>query len=153
MANRPILLRMDEHNENTPSKMSEMKAEMKDATGIQNPSGTGQPNPEAGIASLPHWMVIFSWLGLIVNIILLVTKGKESAYFRANAAEGVNVGIWRVIFDIIGWVTLIFIVGWFILAIAFLYCTIFGIIAGIYTVQAKTDTPPYRYPLPFRFAK
>ena len=35
----------------------------------------------------------------------------------------------------------------------FFYCTVFGIIAGIYTIQAKTDTPSYRYALPFRFIK
>lgn len=151
---------MDEHNEHTPSKMSEMKSEMKDTTGLQSPSGTGEPNPEAGIASLPHWMVILSWLGLIVNIILLAVKGKESAYFRANVVEAINIGIWRFICDVIVIVlasafilVVTLILAWIIAVIVFLYCTIFAIIAGIYTIQAKTDTPPYRYALPFRFVK
>ncbi len=148
---------MDEHNEQTSSKMSEMKSEMQETTGFQSPSGSGAENPEAGIASVPHWMVIFSWLGLIVNIILLVVKGKESAYFRANVIEAINVQIWRVILDVAGLILaltfVLIVVAWILWVLVFLYCTIFGIIAGIYTVQAKTDTPPYRYALPFRFVK
>ena len=148
---------MDEHNEHNSSKMSEMKSEIKETTGLQSPSGSGAANPEAGIASVPHWMVIFSWPGLVINIILLVVKGKESAYFRTNVIEAINVGIWRVILDIITIVMAVIVIlllpAWILGCLVFLYCTVFGIIAGIYTIQAKTDTPSYRYALPFRFIK
>ena len=143
---------MDEHSEHTSSKLSEMKSEMKDTMGLSSPSGSGAPNPDAGIASLAFWAFVIPipFASLIIPIILLNTKGKESKFVRESSIEAINFLIFCFIVGVAGGILVLVVVGIFVLIALYVYSLIICLVAAIQTMSATEDTPPYRIPWTIR---
>ena len=134
-----------------------------------NPTGnSAQPRPDAGIASLAFWAFVIPipFASLIIPIVLLNTKGKESKFVRETSIEAINFLIFYFIVNVACFIvvvaggifvfmlasSLVFIGSWiFLVFIAlYVYPLIICLVAAIQTMSATEDTPPYRIPLTIR---
>jgi len=99
------------------------------------------------------WSVLSHIGGVFVSflvplVVWLVFKGR-GAFVEDQSKEALNFQITLAIAYVVGFITLIFIVGIVILAVAWLCAIIFGIIAAVQSSQGVL----YRYPVCIRFIK
>ena len=115
-------------------------------------SGPGTPRPDAGIASLAFWAFVIPipFASLIIPIVLLNTKGKESKFVRETSIEAINFLIFCFIVGVAGGILVLVLVGIFVLIALYVYSLIICLVAAIQTMSATEDTPPYRIPFTIR---
>jgi hypothetical protein len=90
--------------------------------------------------------LFFGWLA---PLIILVSRGNQSPTVRAHAVAALNFQLTWTIVAAVGAITVCFLIGWFILVIAWLVGTVIGIIAGL----RANDGQLYHYPLAFPLVK
>ena len=101
-----------------------------------------------------HLWAVLSHIGgvfvsfLVPLIVWLVFKDR-GAFVEDQSKEALNFQITLAIVYVVGFVTLIILVGVVILIAAFICAIVFGIIAGVQSSQGV----PYRYPVSIRFIK
>ena len=115
-------------------------------------SGPGTPRPDAGIASLAFWAFVIPipFASLIIPIVLLNTKGKESKFVRETSIEAINFLIFCFIVGVAGGILVLVLVGILVLIALYVYSLVICLVAAIQTMSATEDTPPYRIPLTIR---
>jgi uncharacterized protein len=85
--------------------------------------------------------------GLIGAIVLYVVYKDRGAFIRQHATTTLNFQITLIIVDIIGLITSFIIIGFFILAAAWVVNIVFSILGAL----AASRGEPYTYPLAIRF--
>ncbi|WP_298456686.1 DUF4870 domain-containing protein [uncultured Cellulomonas sp.] len=117
----------------------------------------GYPPPSAYGASTPlspadqrTWAVVSHLGGVFVSFIVplviwLVFRGR-GAYLEDQAKESLNFQITLFLGYLIGTITVIILLGFFILPLVWLFGVVFSIIAAV----ASSRGEPYRYPLTLR---
>jgi uncharacterized Tic20 family protein len=88
-------------------------------------------------------------LGLLAPLLVLVTKGKESAFVRRHAVESLNFQINALIWIAISAILFVIVIGIFMLAIFGVYYLIVVIMGSV----AASRGHRFRYPLIFRFVR
>ncbi|MDQ1393737.1 MAG: uncharacterized protein QOF30_2714 [Acidimicrobiaceae bacterium] len=88
-------------------------------------------------------------LSIIGPIIIMVTKGKESAFVRDQAVEALNFHITLAIASVISFILIFVIVGIFLLAAVIIAGAVLAIMGAI----AAYNGTAYRYPLTLRLVK
>jgi uncharacterized Tic20 family protein len=86
------------------------------------------------------------FLAWLAPLIVLLTKGKESAFVRRHAAESLNFQLTMLGIYILAWILWLVFIG-VILSIA---QTVFWLIVVIMASVAANDGREYRYPLTLR---
>jgi len=114
------------------------------------PAQYGAPTPqEVTWGCAAHWsalvasVVALSFLG---PLIVMLTKGNESAYVRRQAVESLNFQLSILIYAIISFVLIFVLVGFVLLPIVGLMWLVFTIIGSIRSSHGEE----YRYPLTIR---
>jgi uncharacterized Tic20 family protein len=116
------------------------------------PAGYGQPAPPAGWTSSDDrtWATLahlsFFVLSIIGPLVILLTKGKESAYVHAQAAEALNFHITMFIAVIVSFVLVFAIIGFLLLPVVL----IGGVVLTIMAAVASNRGEAYRYPVNLR---
>jgi uncharacterized Tic20 family protein len=87
--------------------------------------------------------------GLIGAIVIYVAYKDRGPFIRQHATTTLNVQITLIIVEIIGWILSIIIVGFFILAAAWVLNIVFSILGAL----AANRGEPYTYPLAIKFFK
>ena len=96
-----------------------------------------------------HWsalvasVIALSFLG---PLIVMLTKGNESAYVRRQAVESLNFQLSILIYGIVSFVLIFVLVGFVLLPIVGLMWLVFTIIGSIRSSKGEE----YRYPLTIR---
>lgn len=88
-------------------------------------------------------------LGIIAPLIIMLTKGKESAYVRHHSVEALNFHITVAIALIVSSILMIVVIGFFTFVAAYIVGIVFTIMASI----AANRGEMYRYPINIRFVK
>jgi uncharacterized protein len=89
------------------------------------------------------------FLGALGPLVVMLTKGKESAYVRAQAVEALNFNITVLAYSIIGWILAFVLIGFVILGVVFVFWLVLTIVASIKVSNGEH----YRYPLTFRLVR
>lgn len=119
------------------------------------PYGYGAPG---GLAARPGtddttWGLLshlsFFILGIIGPIIIMLTKGKESPWVRAQAVEALNFHITFSIAMVVSLITLFVLIGIVLLPAVAIAGTVFAIIAAVASNRGES----YRYPVNIRIVK
>jgi uncharacterized Tic20 family protein len=129
--------------------------------GLQPPAYTGPPTyqPPAHPGGLTpdemtwggaaHWsafvasVVALAFLG---PLIVMLTKGNESAYVRRQAVESLNFQLSILIYGVISFVLVFVLIGFLLLPVVGLVWLIFTIIGSVRAARGEE----YRYPLTIR---
>jgi uncharacterized Tic20 family protein len=116
-----------------------------------NPYNTPQPplNPadEKMWAMLVHiGGILFSWVAPLVVYLVLKDRGP---FVRAHSATALNFQLTLLIAYIVGAITSLFLVGFFIIFAAAILALVFGIMAAI----AANNGQYYKYPLTIEFVR
>ena len=127
--------------------------------GQQPPTGWGtQPGPPAPAQDERTWAlashigcVVGAWFAMafLVPLVIMLIKGKESAFVRYHAVESLNFQLSMLIYLFVSILLAFLIVGLFILPVLGVLWLVFVVIA---TVKASNGEG-YRYPLTIRFVK
>jgi hypothetical protein len=94
-------------------------------------------------------MFLTLFFGWLAPLIILVSRGNQSPTVRAHAVAALNFQLTWTIVAAVGAITVCFLIGWFILVVAWLVGTVIGIIAGL----RANDGQLYNYPLAFPLVK
>ncbi|MEJ7834451.1 MAG: DUF4870 domain-containing protein, partial [Nocardioides sp.] len=96
-----------------------------------------------------HWSALvgaFVALAFLGPLIVMITKGNESAYIRRQAVESLNFQLSMLIYAIVAAISLLLLVGLILLPIVGLLWLIFTIIGSVKAANGEE----YRYPLTIR---
>ncbi len=114
---------------------------------------TGTPVPtqdEKTMALLAHMGTIlgnlFGGIGFLVPLVLMLTKGKDSAFIRSHAVESLNFQITCAIAGLASAAPVCLGIGLLLLPVVFLGAIVMAIIAGLKANEGQ----PYRYPFALR---
>lgn len=124
------------------------------------PPPYGQPQPYAGPGGpltpdertwggAAHWSALvgaFVALAFLGPLIVMITKGNESAYIRRQAVESLNFQLSMLIYAIVAAISLLLLVGLILLPLVGLLWLIFTIIGSVKAANGEE----YRYPLTIR---
>ena len=91
----------------------------------------------------------FFVLSIIGPLIIMLTKGKESAYVRDQSVEALNFHITMVIAVVVSFILIFVVIGIFTLIASFVAGVVFTIMAAVATNRGET----YRYPVNLRLVK
>jgi uncharacterized protein len=95
--------------------------------------------------------IVGAWVALafLVPLVVLLIKGKESAFIRHHAVESLNFQLSMLIYGFVGFLLIFVGIGIFILPVLGVLWLVFVVIA---TLKASNGQG-YRYPLTIRFVK
>jgi uncharacterized Tic20 family protein len=110
-------------------------------------SGTQITENDRLLAILSHALTLVA--GFLAPLIIYLLKKDESPYITEHAKESLNFQITLTIFYVIGFVTLIFLIGLIILPVIGILHLVLVVVA---TVKAA-DNKFYRYPLNIRLIR
>ena len=114
------------------------------------PYGAGQPSPdELTWGSAAHWSALvaaFVALAFLGPLIVMLTKGNESAYVRRQAVESLNFQLSILIYAAISFVLVFVLIGFLLLPIVGIVWLVFTIIGSVRSARGED----YRYPLTIR---
>jgi len=102
---------------------------------------------EKTMGMLSHLLAII--FPILAPLIIYLVKKDESDFVKKNAAESLNFQITSIIVWIVGFVTMIILVGFLILALWGLVSLVLIVIATIRSSEGKI----YRYPINIRLIK
>lgn len=115
-----------------------------------DPGGSGTPTSEERNWALAAHIgtLVAAWvaMGFLCPLIIMLTKGNESAFVRRHAVESLNFQISVLIYLAVSAVLIIVLIGFFLLAAV----GIFALIAVILASIAAGNGREYRYPLCIR---
>jgi uncharacterized Tic20 family protein len=101
----------------------------------------------AVIAHLGTLINLITGLGFIVPLVIMLTKGRDSALVRTNAVESLNFQISVIIYAIVsGLLIFVFFIGLIPLLIVGVLALILPVVAAVKTSNGE----PYRYPITLR---
>ena len=110
----------------------------------------GQPTPdELTWGSAAHWSALvaaFVALAFLGPLIVMLTKGNESAYIRRQAVESLNFQLSILIYAAISFALCLVLIGFLLLPIVGLVWLVFTIVASVRSSRGEE----YRYPLTIR---
>jgi len=113
--------------------------------------GYGYPATQAGgdttSASMAHWLGIL--IGFLGPLIIMLTKGEQDRFVRANAVEALNFQITLMIGYVISGVLTAVFIG----VLGFIVLPIIGLIFSILGAMAANKGEVYRYPFNIRLVK
>jgi uncharacterized Tic20 family protein len=98
-------------------------------------------------AMLSH--LSFFVLGIIAPIVIMLTKGKESAFVREQAVEALNFHITVAIAYFVSFILIFVVIGFFTLAVVIIGGMVLAIMASIAAYRGDH----YRYPVSLRLVK
>lgn len=109
-------------------------------------------------AAARNWAVLAHALGLITSIfvaglnwvaplVIMLTKGKQSAFVREHARESLNFQISLIIYAAISAILILLVVGIFLLIAVLIWAIVAPIIAAV----KASNGEEYRYKMIFRF--
>lgn len=119
------------------------------------PAQAGRPGPngltpdEMMWGGAAHWGALvsaFLAMGFLGPLIVLLVKGNQSPYIRAQAVESLNFQISVLIYAAISFVLLLVLAGLILLPLVGLFWLVFTIVGSIKSVNGEV----YRYPLTIR---
>ena len=120
-------------------------------TGGYTPGGPPAPTAdERNWALAAHiGSLVAAWvaMGFLAPLVVLLVKGKESAFVRRHAVESLNFQISLLIYLAISFVLIFVLVGIFML----IALGVFALVVIILATMAAADGRDYRYPLTIRF--
>ena len=95
--------------------------------------------------------IVGAWIAMafLVPLVILLVKGKESAFIRYHAVESLNFQLSMLIYLFVGVLLLFVLVGLVVLPVLGVLWLVFVVIA---TIRASNGEA-YRYPLTIRFVK
>jgi uncharacterized Tic20 family protein len=111
--------------------------------------GTLPPDQERMWGGAAHWSaLVASLVGLafLGPLIVMLTKGNESAYVRRQAVESLNFQLSMLIYGIVSAILIIVLVGFLLLLVVGVLWLVFTIIGSI----KGSNGEDYRYPLTIR---
>ena len=85
-------------------------------------------------------------LGFLTPLLIWLFLRDRSAYVGDQAKESLNFQITLLIGYVVGWITVILLIGWLILLAVWVLSIVFGILAAV----AVNRHEAYRYPLNIR---
>lgn len=88
-------------------------------------------------------------LGLLAPLIIWLVLRDRSAFVADQAKEALNFQITLLIVVVVGWITVMILVGWLILVAAWIIGLVLAIIAAITVNRYEA----YRYPITLRLVK
>lgn len=114
----------------------------------QYPSGS-QPD-ERNLATVAHVGTLINFVtggfGFLVPLIIMLTRGKQSAYVRQAAVESLNFQISLIIYAVISGVLVLVLIGFLLLGVVALV----GLILPIVAATKTSNGEQYRYPFTIR---
>ncbi|MDQ1364966.1 MAG: uncharacterized protein QOE07_2438 [Acidimicrobiaceae bacterium] len=108
----------------------------------------GAPTPDDKTWAMLCHLSYFVF-GLLGPLIVMLTKGKESAFVRDQAVEALNFHITLAIAMFVSAILILVVVGIFLIAAVFIAGAVLAIMASI----AAYNGTAYRYPLTLRLVK
>jgi uncharacterized Tic20 family protein len=84
---------------------------------------------------------------LLVPVVVIVTKGSESRWVRAQAFEALNFQLTYLVVSVLGYALSVIGIGFCLLGVAALFALIVGVIGGVKAYAGES----WRYPLCIRF--
>lgn len=118
-----------------------------------SPAHGGQPGyltpDERTWGGAAHWSALigaFVALAFLGPLLVLLIKGNESPYIRAQAVESLNFQITTLIAGIVAAISLFVLIGFLLLPLVGLWWLIFTIIGSVKSANGEL----YRYPLTIR---
>ncbi|MFM2361884.1 MAG: DUF4870 domain-containing protein [Sphingobacteriales bacterium] len=115
--------------------------------GTQEQPATPPTQDEKTMGMLSHLLAII--FPILAPLIIYLVKKDESDFVKKNAAESLNFQITSIIVWIVGFITMIILVGFLILALWGLVSLILIVVATIRSSEGKI----YRYPINIRLIK
>ena len=91
----------------------------------------------------------FFVLGIVAPIIIMLTKGKESAFVRDQAVEALNFHITVLIAVFVSIILIFVVVGIFTMIATYIAAIVFVIMAAVASYRGEA----YRYPVNLRLVK
>jgi len=120
------------------------------------PSGGGSPpagQPRAASSDDTLWAVLshvsFFVIGLIGPLVVMLTKGNESAYVRNQAVEALNFHIAVAIASVVSFLLVFVLIGFLLLPAVLIGAAVLTVMAAI----AASRGEAYRYPVNLRLVK
>lgn len=113
------------------------------------PGGYGPTSEERNWALAAHiGTLVAAWfaMGFLCPLIVMLTKGRESAFVRRHAVESLNFQISLLVYLAISGLLVLVVVGIFMLIALGVFALVMIILATI----AASNGQDYRYPLTFR---
>lgn len=114
--------------------------------GNRDSSGDGN---FAVIAHLGTLINLITGLGFVVPLVIMLTKGRDSQFVRANAVESLNFQISIIIYAIVSAILALVLIGFVLLLVIALLAFILPIVAAVKTSNGES----YRYPITLRLVK
>ena len=92
--------------------------------------------------------LIAAWfaMGFICPLIIMLVKGKESAYIRRQAVESLNFQISLLIYLVISLILVLVLIGFVLVVVV----GVFGLVMIILATVAASDGKDFRYPMTIR---
>lgn len=116
----------------------------------QQPTGPVGPTPEERNWALASHIgsIVSAWiaLGFLCPLIIMLTKGNESAFVRRHAVESLNFQITLLIYLVISFILAFVLIGFLLMAAI----GIFALVVIILATMAASRGEDYRYPLTIR---
>jgi uncharacterized Tic20 family protein len=127
---------------------------------MSNPPGPPAPQPGWGPVAVPsqeerNWALaahvgtfVAAWLamGFLAPLIIMLTKGNDSAFVRRHAVESLNFQISLLIYLVISFVLAFVLIGFLLMAVVGVFALVVIILATIKAANGED----YRYPLCIR---
>lgn len=88
-------------------------------------------------------------IGFIAPLVIMLTKGKESAFVREQSVEALNFAITLAIVYVVSLILTLVVIGIFTLIAAFICHIVFAILASMAAYRGEH----YRYPVNIRLVK
>jgi uncharacterized Tic20 family protein len=85
-------------------------------------------------------------MGFLCPLIIMLVKGKESAYVRRQAVESLNFQISLLVYIVVSALLIFVLIGFVLLAAV----GVFGLVMIIIATIAVSDGKDYRYPMTIR---
>ncbi len=105
------------------------------------------PSDEKMWATLVHIGGLF--FGFLVSLIGYIVLKDRGPFVRAHTATALNFQLTLIIAEIVGWITVFFLVGFVILAAVYVLRIVFSIIAAVAANRGEW----YTYPLTIAFVR
>jgi uncharacterized Tic20 family protein len=115
--------------------------------GYGYPPAVQQGGPDTTAASMSHWLGIL--IGFLGPLIIMLTKGEQDPFVKANAVEALNFQITLAIGYVISFLLTFVLIG----IIGYIALPIIGIVYSVLGALAANKGQVYRYPFSIRLVK
>lgn len=113
---------------------------------LEPPGPTAEERNWAMAAHAGSLLSAWVAMGFVCPLVVMLVKGKDSAYIRRQSVESLNFQISLLIYLTVSFVLIIVLVGFVMLAAV----GVFGLVAIIVATVAASEGKDFRYPLTIR---